>query len=48
MVRSAGLKTLAEEASHAYKDVDRVIDVTHEAGISCRVARLTPIAVVKG
>ena len=47
-VRSAGLKTLAEEASYAYKDVDRVIAVTHDAGISHRVARMTPLAVVKG
>jgi len=47
-VRSAGLKTLAEEAPEAYKDVDRVVTVTHEAGISCRVARMTPLAVVKG
>lgn len=47
-VRSAGLKTLAEEAPYAYKDVDRVIEVTHGAGISRRVARMTPLAVVKG
>lgn len=48
IVRSAGLKTLAEEAPEAYKDVDRVVTVTHEAGISRRVARMTPLAVVKG
>ncbi len=47
-VRSAGLATLAEEASYAYKDVDRVIGVTHDAGISRRGARMTPLAVVKG
>ncbi len=47
-VRSAGLATLAEEAPYAYKDVDRVIAVTHAAGISRRVARMTPLAVVKG
>ena len=47
-VRSAGKKTLAEEAPEAYKDVDRVVNVTHEAGISCRVARMTPLAVIKG
>lgn len=47
-VRSAGVKTLAEEAPFAYKDVDRVVTVTHEAGISRRVARMTPLAVVKG
>ena len=47
-VRAAGGKTLAEEAPFAYKDVDRVVTVTHEAGISRRVARMTPLAVVKG
>ena len=48
VVRSAGTKTLAEEAPEAYKDVDRVVNVCHQAGISRRVARLTPLAVVKG
>ncbi len=48
IVRSVGKKTLAEEAPQAYKDVDRVVGVTHDAGISCRVARMTPLAVVKG
>jgi tRNA-splicing ligase RtcB len=47
-VRAAGLKTLAEEAPEAYKDVDRVVTVVHGAGISRRVARMTPLAVVKG
>jgi tRNA-splicing ligase RtcB len=47
-VRSAGLATLAEEAPYAYKDVDRVIAVAHDSGISRRVARMTPLAVVKG
>ena len=48
VVRSAGKKTLAEEAPEAYKDVDRVVEICHEAGISRRVARLCPLAVVKG
>ena len=39
---------LAEEASEAYKDVAQVVDVLHEAGIADRVARMRPIAVVKG
>jgi tRNA-splicing ligase RtcB len=39
---------LAEEAPTAYKDVDRVVDVVHQAGIARRVARLTPLAVIKG
>ncbi len=48
IVRSAGKKTLAEEAPEAYKDVDQVVAVCHGAGISKRVARLRPIAVIKG
>ncbi|MCD6350600.1 MAG: RtcB family protein [Armatimonadetes bacterium] len=47
-VRSAGMKTLAEEMPEAYKDVDRVVDVCHRAGISRKVARLKPLAVIKG
>jgi tRNA-splicing ligase RtcB (3'-phosphate/5'-hydroxy nucleic acid ligase) len=47
-VRSAGKSTLAEEAPEAYKDIDRVVRVCHGAGISSLVARLRPIAVMKG
>jgi tRNA-splicing ligase RtcB len=47
-VRAGSLAGLAEEAPIAYKDVDRVVDVVHGAGIAKRVARLTPIAVIKG
>ncbi|HEU5260482.1 MAG TPA: RtcB family protein [Gemmatimonadales bacterium] len=39
---------LAEEAPFAYKDVERVVDVVHRAGLACKVARLRPIGVVKG
>ena len=39
---------LAEEAPLAYKDVDRVIEVVHNAGIARKVARIVPLAVVKG
>ena len=47
-VRAGSLKGLAEEAPVAYKDVDRVIEVVHNAGIARKVARLKPVAVVKG
>ncbi len=47
-VRAASARGLAEEAPFAYKDVDRVVDVVHRAGIAARVARLVPIGVVKG
>jgi tRNA-splicing ligase RtcB len=39
---------LAEEAPVAYKDVDRVVEVVHGAGIAQKVARLVPLAVIKG
>ncbi len=48
VVRAAGKKTLAEEAPEAYKDVDRVVRACEGAGISKLVARMTPMAVVKG
>jgi len=47
-VRAGSLSGLAEEASEAYKDVNEVVGVTHGAGISKKVARTRPIAVVKG
>ena len=47
-VQTKSLKGLAEEAPAAYKDVESVVDVVHEAGIAGKVARLKPLAVIKG
>lgn len=47
-VKSVSYSGLAEEAGGAYKDIDEVVGATHEAGISMRVAKLTPIGNVKG
>jgi tRNA-splicing ligase RtcB len=47
-VRAGSLSGLAEEAPVAYKDVNRVVDVVHGAGIAKKVARLKPLAVIKG
>ena len=47
-VRAGSMAGLAEEAPVAYKDVDSVVDVVDGAGIARKVARLRPIAVVKG
>ena len=41
-------KGLAEEQPAAYKDVDLVVDVVHQAGLAKKVARLRPIGVIKG
>jgi tRNA-splicing ligase RtcB len=48
VVRAASASVLAEEADPAYKDVDVVAEVSDEVGIATKVARLVPIAVVKG
>jgi tRNA-splicing ligase RtcB len=47
-IRAGSLPGLAEEAPKAYKDVDRVIAAVSGAGIGKKVARLRPVAVVKG
>ena len=41
-------KGLLEEAPEAYKDVDEVINVLHNTGISRKVAKLRPLVVIKG
>jgi tRNA-splicing ligase RtcB len=48
VVRCPSNAELAEEGPHAYKDVDRVVSVVHEAGLARKVARLRPIGVLKG
>src|SRR5207253_7007506 len=39
---------LAEEQPNAYKNVDDVVEVVHEANLSRKVARMRPIGVIKG
>ena len=41
-------RTLAEEMSQAYKNVEVVVEVMHSAGIARKVAKLRPIGVIKG
>lgn len=48
IVISTGKATLAEEIPEAYKNIDEVVDVAHNAGISKKVARLKPIGCIKG
>ena len=48
MVKTENMASLAEEASEAYKDVSEVVEVTHRAGISRKVARAKPMGVIKG
>jgi len=47
-IRTGSLAGLAEEAPQAYKDVDEVVETVVGAGIARKVARLLPLAVVKG
>jgi len=47
-VKTGSIPSLAEEASEAYKDVNEVVEVTHKAGISLKVAKAVPIGVIKG
>jgi tRNA-splicing ligase RtcB len=48
VVRAASAAVLAEEADPAYKDVDVVVEVSDKIGIATKVARLVPLAVIKG
>ena len=48
LVRSESRDGILEELPEAYKDVDEVIEVVHNAGLARKVARLRPMGVVKG
>jgi len=47
-VRAGSMAGLAEEAPVAYKDVDAVVETVAGAGIAKKVARIVPVAVIKG
>ncbi|MEW6719595.1 MAG: RtcB family protein [Thermodesulfobacteriota bacterium] len=48
LVACTSRRVLAEEIPEAYKEVGSVVDVVDRAGIARKVARLKPVAVVKG
>jgi tRNA-splicing ligase RtcB len=48
LVRSETRDGILEEVPEAYKNVDQVIEVVHAAGLARKVARLRPMAVIKG
>jgi tRNA-splicing ligase RtcB len=48
IVRSETRDGIIEEVPEAYKDVDEVIEVVHQAGLARKVARLRPMGVIKG
>ena len=48
MIRAASMKVIAEEAPGAYKDIDQVVQVSHDLEIVEKIVRLVPVGVVKG
>ncbi|RLC34390.1 MAG: RNA-splicing ligase RtcB [Candidatus Nealsonbacteria bacterium] len=48
LVKCRSMRGIAEEAPLAYKDIDNVVEVVHRAGLSKKVAKLVPLAVIKG
>ncbi len=48
VIRGSSMRGIAEEAPGAYKDVSVVVDATEKAGLARKVARLEPLACVKG
>jgi tRNA-splicing ligase RtcB len=48
VARARSWRGLAEEQPAAYKDVDLVVEVVHQANLARKVARLRPVGVVKG
>lgn len=47
-IRAGSMAGLAEEAPDAYKNVDEIVEVVNKVGIASKVARLVPLAVIKG
>jgi len=47
-IRAAGMGTVLEEIPEAYKDVADVVGAVDGAGLARKVARLRPLAVIKG
>jgi len=48
IVKCQSSRGIAEEAPIAYKDIDEVVEVVHNAGLAKKVAKLIPLAVIKG
>jgi tRNA-splicing ligase RtcB len=47
-IKSLTRDGVVEETPEAYKDVDAVVNVSHDLGIATKVAKLVPIGVIKG
>ncbi len=47
-IKSLTRDGVVEETPQAYKDVDSVVNVSHDLGIATKVAKLVPVGVIKG
>lgn len=47
-IKSRSFKAIAEESPEVYKDIEEVVNVVHNLGISKKVARLKPLIVIIG
>mgnify|MGYP001608740540 FL=1 len=47
-IKSRSFKAIAEESPEVYKDIEEVVNVVHNLGISKKVARLKPLVVIIG
>ena len=48
LIRAASMQVIAEEAPGAYKDIDQVVQVSHDLEIIEKIVKLAPMGVVKG
>lgn len=48
IIKCRSMRGIAEEAPLAYKDIDNIVEVVHNAGLSKKVVKLIPLAVIKG
>jgi tRNA-splicing ligase RtcB len=48
LVRAASKRGAAEEAPLAYKNIHDVVETTHQVGLARKVAKLRPLACIKG
>lgn len=48
IIKAKTIKGAAEEAPQAYKDINQVVEVVHQAGLAKKVCKLKPLVVVKG
>ena len=48
IIKSQSMRSIAQEAPLAYKDVNAVVEATHKIGLAVKVAKLIPLICIKG